>query len=47
MGLVLGSRKKDVAVSLSLVTAFNTRERRSLLGESMANRWGKVVARYG
>ena len=47
MGLVLGSRKKDVAVSLSLLTAFNKRERRSLLGESMANRWGKVVARYG
>ena len=47
MGLVLGSRKKDVAVSLSLLTAFNKREIRSLLGESMANRWGKVVARYG
>ena len=45
MGLVLGSRKKDVVASLSLLTAFNTSERRSLWGESMANRWVKVGAR--
>ena len=47
MGLVLGSRRKEVAVSLSLFIAFNKGESSSLLGESMASRWGRSVARYG
>ena len=47
MGLVLGSRKKEVTISLSVFTAFNTGERRSFLGESIASMWGQVVVGYG
>ena len=46
-GLVLGSRRKDVAVSLSLLIAFTTGDSSSLFEESIAMRWGRVVARYG
>ena len=46
VGLVLGSRKKEVTVSLSVFTAFNTGEEILVRKKHCCN-WGQVVARYG